>query len=225
MTTPSERIRAMVAEGRVDAAEGERLLLALATPGSSPTVASASGVRLLVDPFAKWGGGTAAAIGAVLALLGFALSRVGIRFDGFLDLHVGNAPPAMLVGLVDQLAAWPLGAATFWLVARVLAGPGRRFVDFLGAVGIARVPAVLFALPLHLLVPASLVGAGVPRMSPSLFVVIVLALVAIAWQIALLFFGYRSASGLRGPKLGFSLAFAIVVAEVISKVAISLVKP
>jgi len=216
MTTPAERIRAMVSEGRVAEEEGERLLRALAAPGGSASREPAR-ARLLVDPFVRWGGGAAALAGAVFALAGFAISRLGVRFDGFLDLHVGLAASSPYVAVVEQLAAWPLGAAMFWIVARALGGSGRRFVDFLGAVGVARGPVVLFAIPIYALAPTS----AVTRLSPALLVVAVIAIACIAWQISLLFFGYRNASGLRGSKLGVSFVGAILVAEIASKLALS----
>ena len=218
MSTPSERVRAMVAAGRVDHAEGERLLGAITAPAGR---APAQGTRasLLIDPFVRWGGGIAAALGALFAVLGFVVSRWGVRFDGFIDLHVGPAVTSPPHAALEQLAAWPLGALVMWGVARALGGPGRRFVDFLGAVGVARGPVVLLALPLQALAPSSFTL----KMSAALALMIVIGLVAVAWQITLLFFGYRNASGLRGPKLGFSLAGAIVVAEVASKLVLYLV--
>jgi hypothetical protein len=217
MATPSERVRKLVDEGRVDSEEGQRLLGALAVPGAAGRAASdPRGARLLVDPFERWGGGAAALAGLVFVILGFALSRLGIRFDGFLDLHVSAVTSAVKIGVVEQLVAWPLGALCLWLVARIVGASGARFLDFLGAVGVARGPLVLFAIPIQLLAPAS-----VPtRMSPMLLGIAVIALTCIAWQIALLFFGYRNASGLRGPKVGFSFVGALFAAEIASKVAL-----
>ena len=217
MTTPSERIRAMVSSGRVDQAEGERMLRAIAAPEGA-SVKSASTARLLVDPFERWGGGVAAIAGAVFVLASLAVSRLGVRFDGFLDLHVGGVTSSPLGAVVEQVAAWPIGAATLWIVARVLGGPGRRFLDFLGAVGAARGPVAILAIPISALAPAF----PTLRMSASLLFMILIALVCIAWQIALLFFGYRNASGLRGPRLGFSFAFALFAAEIVSKLVIYL---
>lgn len=223
MTTPAERIRAMVSDGRVDEEEGKRLLSALADADGAGAASAkgASGARLFVDPFVRWGGGGAALAGFAFALAGVAISQLGVHFDGFLDLHVGNAAPSTALAIGEQLVAVPLGAAVFWLIARLLGGSGRRFVDFLGAVGVAHAPAVIFAVPLSALVPVSSDMTRMTRMSPALLVIIVVALVCIAWQIALLFFGYRNASGLRGPRLGLSFVGAILVAEIVSKVVLS----
>jgi hypothetical protein len=219
MSTPSERIRAMVSGGRVDQAEGERMLRAIAAPEAG-AVKSASVARLLVDPFERWGGGVAAIAGAVFVLAALAVSRLGVRFDGFLDLHVGGVSSSPLLAVVEQVAAWPIGAATLWIVARVLGGPGRRFLDFLGAVGAARGPLALFALPISALAPA----LPTLHMSASLLFMIAIAFVCIAWQVALLFFGYRNASGLRGPRLGFSFVGALFAAEIVSKLVLHVAK-
>ena len=87
------------------------------------------------------------------------------------------------------------------------------------AVGVARGPLVLFALPIRWLTPTTIVT----RPSPALLVMVVIAITCIAWQVALLFFGYRNASGLRGPRLGFSFVGGLVLAEIASKIALYLV--
>jgi hypothetical protein len=68
----------------------------------------------------------------VVSMLGLAVSRLGVRFDGALDLHTTKAPVALSVALLDQAVAFPLTALAFWISARI-AAPRTRIVDMLGA--------------------------------------------------------------------------------------------
>jgi hypothetical protein len=81
MRRSRERILQMVEEGTVSAAEGEALLAAL-------DVKKRWRWRLLVDPFEHLGGAAGAVCAGVVALASLALTRLHIRFDRALDLHV-----------------------------------------------------------------------------------------------------------------------------------------
>lgn len=210
MSSPEERIQSLQQSGVVGAGQADALLGAVG-------VARVPGWKIVVDPFARHGGGRAAAAGVALAIAGLAASRLGLRFDGFLDAHLSGAAPTWRRALADQLVAFPLSAAVFWGVARVAGGRG-RLVDALGVVGLGRLPVLLAGLSAWAAMPASraeLTGA-------RLILVVVPALLMLCWSIVLLYAGHANASGLRGLRLGLSLVAAIVAAEVLSKVALSL---
>src|SRR4051812_13598128 len=83
---PAERVRTLVRSGRVATEEGERILSALDDAPRAPLHA------LLINPFDRFGGGRAAIAAIVIAGLSIGITRMGIRFDGFLDMHVGPVP-------------------------------------------------------------------------------------------------------------------------------------
>jgi hypothetical protein len=210
MSSPEERIQSMQRSGVVEAGQAQALLGAIG-PAREPAW------KILVDPFARHGGGRAAAAGLVISLAGIAASRLGLRFDGFLDAHLTGVTPTWGRALTDQIVAFPLSALVFWACARIAGGRG-RLLDNLGVVGVGRLPVLLVGLCAWSTMPSSLAGLTGVR----LFVLVIPALLALGWAIVLLRAGHANASGLRGLRLGLSLFAAIVAAEVLSKVALSL---
>lgn len=209
MSAHGERVRALVRAGKLAPDEGERILAALTErpPRAWPW--------LLVDPFERFGGGAGVAIGAAVVLASAGASHLGVRFDGFLDLHLGKgAEPSVGLAALEQAVAWPLGAAVFWAVARAMKR-GARLVDFLAAVGVARVPLALAAVPLALLGPG-LAAEPRPYTVRSVALLIVV-LTTVAWNLTLLYRGFKHTSGLVGPKLVAGFVAAVVIAEVASK--------
>jgi Yip1 domain len=210
MSSPEERIEALRRAGVVAPGQAHTLLGAIGA-GPDPWW------KIVFDPFARHGGERAAAFGVVVSLAGLAASRLGIRFNGFFDMHLAGAAPAWKVALVDQLVAFPLGALVFWAVARIAGGRG-RIVDDVGVVGVARFPTVLTGLAAW----AVMGGSPGPLTGLRVILLVVPVLIGLGWTIALLYTGHANASGLRGPRLGLSLFAALVAAEIASKVALSL---
>jgi hypothetical protein len=211
--TPAERIRGLIEAGSVGPQEGERLLAAVARePVRSPAWA-------LINPFDRFGGGVAALFGLVVSGLSIGSARLGVRFDGFLDLHVGpRGPVPLTVAILDQVVAWTLPAACFWAYARVVARHV-RLVDFLGMVGLARLPLLLASVPVALLSPPR--PSIPPKLTPALAGIVVIALACVVWNITLLYQGFKNASGLRGPKLVGGFIAIVVLAEAMSKVVLA----
>lgn len=212
MSAFKEQILTMVSSGKITAAEGDELLKAASAP-------KRSAYRLLLNPFEYVSSMTGLAIGVAVVVAGFALSRLGVRFDGALDVHPLPTVPSVRDAVLDQLVAWPLTAGIAWLVSLLLARKG-RFVDFLGMVGIARIPLLAMGLVAALTqdhMPTS--AADASSVSP-LFVMILLAvaLPALTWNLVLFFQGFRTASGTQGAKAVIGFIAAVVLAEVVSKV-------
>ncbi|WP_441288320.1 YIP1 family protein [Sorangium sp. KYC3313] len=212
MTTPDERVRALVRDNVIKPAEGERLL---ATMSPRPP---GHGWRLALNPFERFGGGLAASAGLAVAALSVAVTRLGVRFDGFLDLHATPAVIPYRTALLEQVVAWPLPALLFWTYARLLRRRV-RLIDFLGVIGLSRAPLALAAVALGLLAPRLPVGA--PAFTPELAVIAVLGTVCLVWSLTLLVRGFRNASGLRGAPLIAGLIGLSLLSEILSKVALA----
>ncbi len=211
MTSAEERIKQLARAQSLDPADAERLLDAV-RPATERR-------GLLSNPFDRWSGEVTSLAGVVVALGGLATSRLGVRYDGALDLHVVKGPVPIAVALGDQLVAFVLTAVVMWGAARFVSRA--RFVDVLGAVGLSRAPIVLVAVPLALLVPLL---PRDPTSPPNLALlgVVVLALVGIIAQIWLLVLGFRTASGARGGKLAVAIVGGLFVAELVTKAALAL---
>jgi hypothetical protein len=218
MNTPAERIRDLAAKGALPPEQAEDLLSAL-SPADAKRRRS-----LLIDPLERVPAERLALVGLAAVLVGMGLERFGLRFDGFLDLHVSHAPWPPLLSLVTAACAWPLGALLLWLVARA-AGRQGRFIDFLGLVGVARVPLVVSAIPIALLASLSPLPAFTPGQPPQFslaFVAIALLAVAgVSWRMVILYRGFVTASGLRGPRRVGAFVVALLLAEVASKVVLA----
>ncbi|MDB4940771.1 MAG: hypothetical protein JWP97_305 [Labilithrix sp.] len=213
--TPAERIENLVRTGSIAPSEGQRLLTALGGEGAPRR----SFARLLTNPFERLGGELTAGIGLVVAALSVGVAHLGVRFDGALDLHVVRHAVSVRVALLDQVVAWLVPALLFWLYARALS-PGRRLRDFVGVVGVARLPLLLFAGPALALTPELPFDPAHPP--ARLLAVALLALAFIAPFLTLLYRGFANASGLRGAgRLIGGFVAVLLASELLSKLLLA----
>ena len=215
MTSTREKVLAMVESGKVTPEQGTDLIRAL-QPQASSTL-----FRRLLNPFERIQTGVGLAITAAGMVAALAITQLGIRFDGALDLHRTPLAPPMQIALLEQLLAIGLTAALFWGSAFAF-GRGGRLVDYLVAVGIARIPYLLGAMMAVLLIPNPPSVITDPA-QPQLILAGLLTLPLIVWSISLMVAGVRNASGLRGSKLAGSFIIALLLAEALSKLALHLV--
>lgn len=212
--TPQERIRQFVYQGRLGPAEAERLIEAM-----DPRTQRGPG-WLLINPFDRFGGGVAACAGLAVSFASLAATRLGVRFDGFVDLH-GRAPgddvPSLFCSWFEQGCAWILPSVLFWFYAWVLARHV-RFRDFLGMVGLARAPMLVLGLAHVALDPRSPVS-GALRI-PFALVLGLAAVVLYFWFATLLYQGFKNASGLSGAKRTVGFTAMCILSEVFSKLLV-----
>jgi hypothetical protein len=213
MTSPVLKVLEMVRAGQISKEQGDELLAALQSTQHPLS-------RLLFTPFERLGVGASLAIGAAVSALSAALMLLGTHFDGILDVHyVERALPLREI-LVEQLLVWPFLSAVLWLAA-LLTGRRGRLIDFLAHTGVARAPMLLGGLgawalynglkwigPSALAKNAGLAGFG-------------WAILCSAWFIALLYQGYRTASGGRGVRAAVSFIVALVLAEVAGEIVLA----
>jgi hypothetical protein len=212
MSSPEERIREIARAQSIDAAAAERLLAAVRPAAAKPAAA-------LRNPFERWSGETTSLVGLVVAAAAVATSRLGVRYNGALDLHFVHGAVPFTTALSDQLVAVPVTALVLWGAARLVSRA--RFVDVLGAVALSRAPAVELAAPLALLVPYMPVDPTKPN--AVVLGIALVSLVGLALQIVLLVLGFRTATGTRGSRLAGSLVAGLVAAEIVSKSVLFLV--
>jgi hypothetical protein len=210
MTSTEERIKELVRARGIEGAEAEDLLASVrpAAPPKSKNV------------FERFSGEVTSVAGVVIALVAIGVSRMNVRFDGALDMHVTKTSVPLGVALCDQLVALPLTAVVMWIAARVAASTSRvRFVDVFGVVGVARFLSVLFAAPIALLTPHIPSDAGA-KPTAALWIMIVLAIAMVAVHIVLLVQGFAATSRARGGRLATFFVIGLLVAEVASKVVL-----
>jgi hypothetical protein len=212
------RIAELLRAGQLTAEDAQQLRSAL--PGTTrPTPLW----RLVFSPWERLTGSVQLTLALALALVSILLGVLGgVRFDGTLDLHLAPGRVRWTSALADQLVAWLLSAAVFYLAARVVR-TRVRLVDLALAVGAARLPLALGAVAI-LLIPLPRDPAAMLQASPVLLVALAILLLPLTiWFVALLYTGWRHATGLRAPRSGVTFAIALILAEVLSKAALSLV--
>jgi hypothetical protein len=213
MSASEQKVLTMVAEGKITPQEGEVLLDAMRTK-------PASRLSLLANPFERIGTAQALGIALVVQAGCFAASRLGVHFDGALDIHVGGRVPSIREALAEAAVGWPVLALTMFVLAKLFRSRG-RLIDFVAAIGLARVSTLLNGLVL-----AALHTAGDRSLtSPRLLATLVVALGGLAWQIVLLYYGTKTASGLTGRALVIALVVGIFAAEAASKGLLALAIP
>lgn len=195
MSTPEERIAELARKNAVSPADAAKLLAAVKT---TPVT---RGSWNLLDRV-----GTPALLGIaiVTALLSLGLARLGVHFPGFIDASWIQHPVPWLTAAIEQLIVFPISAAVFYGVGRIVS-PRVRYVDMLVTVGPARLPMVLSILPVAL---------------AKIDVLAALALVGLAFQITFLVIGFRTATGARGKSLVFGVIGAMFAAELLAKLVV-----
>lgn len=198
MSTPEERIAELARKNAIAPADAAKLLAAVKT---TPV---ATGSWNLLDRV-----GTPALLGIALVTSAFSLglARIGVRFPGFIDMGHVDHPVAWSTALIDQLTVFPVSAAVFYCIGR-LVSPRVRYVDMLVTVGPARLPLVLSILPIAL--------TDIPLLA-------VIALLGLALQITFLVLGFRTATGARGKSLVFGVIGAMFAAELLAKLIVHFV--
>lgn len=208
------RVRDLVAGGRITIEEGERLRLALQGGSGVPRI-----VRNPVE-YLRPSHAMAAAFAIVAASL--AISRLGIRFDGAFDMHRVGGTPSWTTAFLDQAVAVPLTALILWIASLVVRRQG-RLQDFVVAVAVSRLPLVLLALWAFVALPPP---AELMRQATSGQVSLRVLLGAVSvlpftvWKFAWLYRGFATSAGMRGARAGVSFAVAVVLAELLSKLAL-----
>jgi hypothetical protein len=218
MTTSQEEVLQKVASGELSADQANSLLAAMPPKRSR--------LRALLNPLDAMTIGQALLLGAIAGAGGIALGATGVQFDGALDMHLTPHVPALTTRLLQLAVSWPMTALVFWLGTRVLRRPARA-IDFLAAVGVARVPSVLGA-GVTVLLPVPRAEAEAMRWvhehPVQLALLVIVSMPFLAWQVVALHNGVKTAAGLSGKRFTTAFALLLVAAEFASKLVLHAVR-
>ena len=185
----------------------------------------------LFRPFSRIAGPLSLGIGIAVLLATAAVGWWwrGVYTDGVIDLHIGPAAPFSVFLMLSGIA-WLTLAVGLLVVGHWLTNTRYRIVDLLGTQALARWP----------LLPASLVigmppyrhaleestaavmltgGAAIPDFA-IVFALSLVPLAAVVWMVWLMYHSYALVFNLKGPRSVWSFALVLLVAEVLSKLAI-----
>ena len=169
-----------------------------------------------------------AALVAMQVAIGIGLSRSGVRFDGFLDVHrtlYGDSVP-LGIAIVDQVASLLVAIVVAVIIVRAWK-PGVSVGSVARVMGVARLPLLLFApILLALPVPAALAAmtmSASTRIVPPATVVLagVAAVGSFVCAIVLLVRGLRRITGVLGWPLSGLTVVTVVFVEGAGKLVIA----
>lgn len=214
MSDTDARVQSLIDDGRITAAEGDRLRRALR--------GHARWWTLIRNPVEYLPTSRAWMFAILVAVSSVAASQLGARFDGAIDVHRVNGAPAWRTAVLDQVVAVGFTSLIFWLVSLAMWRRG-RWQDFALATTIARAPALLLLLWSLMVVPVVPGPEEILRIAQSgempvrLLISNVGSFPLLAWMIFWLYRGFAFSAGVQGPVAGVMFVLALVAAEVSSK--------
>ena len=183
---------------------------------------------MLFNPFDQFSTQALWAAAVSVTLASFAVARMGVRFDGTLDLHPITSATPWNFAVLDAASAILVTSIVFWIASLFIARQG-RLSDFVLSVSSARLPNVLTgALALWLLPPADVLlaeaTAGIINFR-VLTVALFLLMPGFVWFVTWLYTAFKTSSGLKGLRLGITFAVALIASEIASKFLLYLLSP
>lgn len=187
----------------------------------------------LFNPFMYAAGSKALIIGLLaIAATAYIGSLGNVHLDGVLDLHIGAQSPLWLF-LSEGFINWFSLAMLLTIGGLILKGTSFRVVDIFGTQALARWPmlfsAIAGALPANQRVTAELIklaqNPNQPLSLPPVDIVIfalaiIIIIVMLVWMVALMYQGYAVSCNLKGARAVISFILILLVAEVVSKLAL-----
>ncbi|MDR1763392.1 MAG: hypothetical protein LBR64_05510 [Dysgonamonadaceae bacterium] len=196
---------------------------------------------LVVNPFERVAGAKSLIIGlAVMVAAGFVGTFSATYFDGVLDAHVG-ASSNFLHSFVCLAIDWAALAVVFGISAVIFAR-NSRLIDLFGTFALAQTPRLLMAFcgfllpqsivelnkaaetePLESVIASAQTIMSQPGVLAALTLFAALSIVLIAWLVALYYNAFRISTNLKQPKIVIIFILGLLVAEVVSNIAIGMV--
>jgi hypothetical protein len=187
----------------------------------------------LLNPFMFTAGFPALALGIAVMLISALACWLGsTHFDGVLDLHTGLPGPFWIL-LSEGILDWLCLAIPLILLALLISKSRFRIIDLLGTQALARFP--YFIAALAMLPDANRRAAQyfIARVqgSPATLTVadtvvftiaILITILAAIWMIILMYKSYAVSCNLKGPKAIVTFILGLIIAEIASKLFISL---
>lgn len=183
----------------------------------------------LFNPFKFIAGGKALWLGigamlvtAVLCLL------THEHLDGIIDVHVGKQVPPF-VYFIEPFIDWICLLLPLYVFGRSISISSTRFIDIAGTSALSRYP-VFFMAVIAMLTPRDMgppdklltLLHNNPALAIKLGIVGLLIVPFIVWAIALAYNAYSVSANLKGSKAVWSFITSMVIAEILSKIIISL---
>lgn len=210
MSSAEKEVEELLHSGRITLTEATTLLEASRDKRDQ--------LRVLTHPLEAASTPVVLWIGSVMAVCALALGALSVHFDGALDMHVASGNVPVLRRVLELLVAIPLPAAVLYIGLREKTAHS-RWIDFVAAVSIARVPFVLGGAVLAVLgLPHTRLSFEIAPVRLALHLSLWLG--ALTWFVIVLYTGVKSASGLSGGRFVGTFALLVILSEALSKLAL-----
>jgi hypothetical protein len=187
----------------------------------------------LFNPFQFIAGGSTLLLGLIIMLVSaFSGSLSNAHFDGVLDLHIGKAAPLWFF-TTEVLIDWLCLSIVLLITGLIVSRSSFRIIDCFGTQALARAPylfAAVAVLPQGFTRFAEYLAFKAMQQTPAntiqsgdvLFFAIgaVVCLLMIIWMVVLMYRAYSVSCNVKGGKAIGSFIAGLIIAEVLSKVAI-----
>lgn len=182
--------------------------------------------RLLFNPFTRIAGWQAFGIGLIFVLISGILGAAGnFAFDGVLDAHL---VPSLSLGKSFLLLTIDILAIVLMVcLGALIFKSDFRFIDVLGTLTLARAPYLILAIfglfmpeVDHSAIMKDIASLRALLQSPVVIVFSIVIIPVVVWYITLTYNAIKVSCNMKGAKLTTVLILGIIIAEVISKIAI-----
>ncbi len=187
----------------------------------------------LFNPFQFIAGGSALLLGLIVMLTSAYLGSLSnTHFDGVLDIHSGTAAPLWFF-LTEVLIDWLCISMVLLIAALFVSHSSFRVVDVFGTQALARAPhllSVLAVLPKGANRFAEYLLSKVTQQAPTTTIKstdifffaagVIVVLLIIIWIVVLMYRAYAVSCNIKGGKAVGSFIAALIIAEILSKIAI-----
>ncbi|PKD43363.1 hypothetical protein [Rhodohalobacter barkolensis] len=147
-----------------------------------------------------------------------------VRFDGAIDMHLVPSVESYLIPMLDVAIAWVSMFLCLYVSTLIFQSP-IRLIDIAGATGVARIPLLISIIPGKIFEPNIQEVEDVLNLQGSeLYLLIVggfVVLLFFIWFMILLFNAYKVNSNLKGWRLWIGFILSVIIAEIISLVALA----
>lgn len=189
----------------------------------------------LFNPFKFIAGPSALLMGlAIMLISAYMGSLSNTHFDGVLDIHTGRpAAFPLWFYMAESSIGWFIISIVLLLSAFIISSSSFRIIDIFGTQALARAPYLLAVL---VVLPEGSVKFGkylaekymqqpttiTIESTDVLFFVIaaVVSLMMIVWTVVLMYRAYAVSCNVKGGKAIGSFIIALLIAEILSKIAI-----
>ncbi len=188
--------------------------------------------KILINPFEKYSESTLLLVGILALALGSVMGYYcNARFDGVIDLHFVKAVGAY-EPLLDLVVTVGVTAVMLFALGKYH-NPKTRLIDLVNTVLIAKIPfyvltifngnGMIFDASEKIMKSVQENVLNLPDFSVLLPILIfsLITLAALVLSIVLLFQGFKVATNAKGNKSVFGFVLVLLLAEIISKIAIS----